>query len=336
MLPEAIGKALYGFMASEVLYVCVEKGIFEYLCKHPGSSAENISSQLTLNSDAVERLLILAEANDLLGSEHGNYRIPSSLRQYFDADSSNYCGDTVRHFITSTKPLFSYLSQTIVDGKAAWLNETSDEASVSPFDEIYKTPESVKRFVSAMWNIGYKPAKELVEQFDFDKYEHLVDLGGASGSFSIAVLERHANMKATVFDLPPVGPSLKERAVKHRVDKRLSFIPGDFFKDVLPPGDIYSYGYILSDWDREQCTYLLKKSYEALPENGVLIVLEKLFNDDKKGPYSTANMNLSMMLETNGKHYSSNEYDKWLKEIGFKSVDIYRSSYDKHMIVAKK
>ena len=53
-------------------------------------------------------------------------------------------------------------------------------------------------------------------------------------------------------------------------------------------------------------------------------------------PFTTAMMNLNMLLETYGKHRSAVEYTKWLNEIGFRNCKIVRSSGEKHMIVAFK
>ena len=75
-------------------------------------------------------------------------------------------------------------------------------------------------------------------------------------------------MKSTVFDLPAVvnvadhfRPSVEECPRRDNV----AFVAGDFFKDDLPPADIYSLVAILHDWDEERIDFLLRKIYNSLP-----------------------------------------------------------------------
>ena len=75
-------------------------------------------------------------------------------------------------------------------------------------------------------------------------------------------------MTSTVFDLPAVvnvadhfKPSVEECPSRDNV----AFVAGDFFKDDLPPADIYSLVTILHDWDKERIDLLLNKIYNSLP-----------------------------------------------------------------------
>jgi hypothetical protein len=81
---------------------------------------------------------------------------------------------------------------------------------------------------------------------------------------------------------------------------------------------------------------LLKKVYSCLPQKGLLLILEKLFDEDKNGSVETAMMNLAMLLETWGKHYSGSEYIEWLQEMGFHHCKVIRSSGEKHLIIGLK
>jgi len=76
-------------------------------------------------------------------------------------------------------------------------------------------------------------------------FNRLVDVGGCSGSFSVAALSRYPHMQGVVFDLPKLEPFLQSRAREFGLEARLSFKPGNFFSDPLPKGDLYALGYIL-------------------------------------------------------------------------------------------
>ena len=75
-------------------------------------------------------------------------------------------------------------------------------------------------------------------------------------------------MKSTVLDLPEVvrasdhfKPTLAECPNRDNV----KFVAGDFFKDNLPPADLYSLCTILHDWDEDKINLLLGKVYTSLP-----------------------------------------------------------------------
>src|SRR5687767_7559606 len=52
------------------------------------------------------------------------------------------------------------------------------------------------------------------------------------------------------------------------------FADGDFFVDELPRADVLVMGHILHDWGLDEKRTLISKAYEALPEEGALIVYE--------------------------------------------------------------
>jgi hypothetical protein len=263
--------------------------------------------------------------------------MPASLKPYFDKDSSKYCGNGFGHYFKTTAKLFQFLPEAIKEDKQQWhrvFPEKGDE--VDPFDGVYASEEETRVFLESMWGLGYPGSKELLQKFGVEKFNHLVDLGGATGSFVISALEQNSKMTGEVFDFELVKPFFEEKRDTHGLNDRLEFTVGDIFKDEFPEADLFSMGYILSDWSREKGTFLLKKIYDKLPPGGAVIVLEKLFNDQKDGPVPTAMMNLVMLLEMEGTHYNVSEYQKWLSEIGFVDVAAYFSSGEKHMVIAYK
>jgi acetylserotonin N-methyltransferase len=125
-----------------------------------------------------------------------------------------------------------------------------------------------------------------------------------------AVKARYPDIETTVFDLPAVA-------------KLFPYVtPGDFFKDPLPPADLYALGRILHDWTDEKCNRLLRKVYHALPSGGGLLIAEKLLAPD----YVTAHMqSLNMLVVTEGRERTAEEYRAMLTAAGFSSVESLRT-----------
>ncbi|KAL0317918.1 UNVERIFIED_CONTAM: Caffeic acid 3-O-methyltransferase 1 [Sesamum angustifolium] len=94
----------------------------------------------------------------------------------------------------------------------------------------------------------------------------VVDVGGGTGATLNMIVSKHPSIKGINFDLPHViedAPSYP--GVEH--------VGGDMFVSV-PKGDAIFMKWICHDWSDEHCLKFLKKCYEALPENGKVILAE--------------------------------------------------------------
>ncbi len=58
----------------------------------------------------------------------------------------------------------------------------------------------------------------------------------------------HSHLAGGNFDLPVVGPIFEEYVQSFGLGQRLSFYPGDFFKDSLPSTEVIIMGHILHNW----------------------------------------------------------------------------------------
>ena len=63
----------------------------------------------------------------------------------------------------------------------------------------------------------------------------MIDMGGGSGSYTLAFLNASADIQATLFDLPEVIEMAKEHIQEARMMDRLTLTPGDFYQDALIP-----------------------------------------------------------------------------------------------------
>ena len=184
-----------------------------------------------------------------------------------------------------------------------------------------------------MWRLSYGPSEELIEQGLLDGGKTLVDLGGGAGAFAIAAARRHQDLQVVVYDLPEVRPYCEANIHKAGLRGRVRFVAGDFWRDTLPHADTYALGYILSDWNDAQSVELLKRVRSALPINGRAIILERLLEDDRSGPFAGLMQDLAMMLETGGMHRTDGHYRRLLNAAGFGDFRTHRSSGEKHAVV---
>ncbi|MFB6562363.1 MULTISPECIES: methyltransferase [unclassified Streptomyces] len=326
-----LDNAAFGLFFTHSLHLADKHGIFSHLIQSGPSSATEIATSRKIDPETTERLLVVLAALSVLERDGaGTYGIPSELAPRLDADDPRYIGGFVSHLATNTTEQIHKLDAYLTHGKAAVDAELPD-----PFAVIYRDESSVAAFLEAMWQLSYEPSKEIADLARLASVRHLVDVGGASGAFGVAALAQYPGLQVTVFDLPEVEPHLVRTADRHQLSDRLHFVAGDFFKDPLPAADCLSFGYILSDWEDEVCLELLTKAYQACEPNGRVMVMERLFDDDG-GPLPTAVMNLSMHVETRGRHRTAAEYTELLVKAGFADCSTHHSSWDKHLVTGRK
>jgi SAM-dependent methyltransferase len=332
---DPLERALYGFLASQVLFAADELGIFEHLTSGEGMSATALAAAAAVPADPLERLLTAAVSLGLL-ERHGDlFVLPAALRPAFRAGDPACIGARLGHLRDVAYPIAAHLAAAVREGGPQWARLGSGGAA-SPFASIYATRESTERFLDTMWALGHGDSIAILEHDPLPRARHLLDIGGGSGSFTLPALRRYPELRATVFDLAPVRDQIMARAVSYGVADRLEFVAGDMFTDPFPEADACALGFILSDWDDEQGTGLLARCHALLPPGGRVLVLERLFDDDKGGPLATAMMDLGMLLETHGRHRTEAAYRSWLCSVGFGTTGVIRSRGAKHLVWGDK
>lgn len=324
--------AVYGMVTTPVLKLADKHGIFACLAKNGAMTSSAVADQLGLDGDTVERLLIVLNTFRVVERDvAGGYYLNADAVPFFDRDHPSYIGGFVDHMVEAMETGPDLLDQYLVRGKAA-----VDADRPAPYENFYRDESSTQEFMDAMWSLSYAVSQELVPLAGIDDARMLVDVGGASGPFAVAALRHVPGLRAVVFDLPEVEPFLVRSRDANRVADRLDFVGGDFFTDDLPRGDVIAFGYVMSNWPDEQCAELLTKAFHACEPGGKVLVMERLFDDDRGGPVATSVMNLMMHVETNGRHRVPAEYFALLEGAGFTDCSVHRSSRDKHLLVGHK
>lgn len=81
---------------------------------------------------------------------------------------------------------------------------------------------------------------------------------------------------------------------------------------------MFIFGNILQDWGFDVKISLLKRAYNALPDNGVLIVMEYFIDNERKQNTESITMSLNMGLEkVAGYSFTPHELEGWVKDAGF-------------------
>jgi len=80
------------------------------------------------------------------------------------------------------------------------------------------------------------PTAALSQTFDFSAHRRLLDVGGGTGSWSIAVAGKYSHVEATVLELPTVADIAREPVAAAQLASRIDVVAGDAMTGALPPG----------------------------------------------------------------------------------------------------
>jgi cyclopropane fatty-acyl-phospholipid synthase-like methyltransferase len=146
----------------------------------------------------------------------------------------------------------------------------------------------------------------------------LLDIGGGSGVHAISAVTQCPGLRAIVLDLPTVCDIAAGYIRQRGLCERISTHAADMWTDPFPPATAHFYSDILHDWPPERGRRLLRKSFDALPPGGRIIIHEMLLDDDHAGPFAVAASSLSMLLWCGGQQYTGPELTAMLRESGFR------------------
>jgi len=323
-----------GFMDSQALLTAEELGVFDYLDAQP-RTLEELAAHSGLPLVAARRLLtMLCALGVTRQTADGRFANSPEASEQLVRGKPDYIGGMFAHVKETLYPTWQYLKDALLEEKAQ--SDRVFEGQAPPSAELYADPEGLRSFMAEMHSIGYETAAEFARAAcdDLCGVRELVDIGGASGAFVIALAEQYPDLRGVVFDLPQVQPIAEDFISAAGLADRVTFQPGDFFEDPLPAGaDAYAMGFILHDWPEDQGALLLRKVADVTAPGDRLIVGEYLLADDRSGPLHVARMDLNMLVTALGQERSAREYRDWLAGFGFELRRIYPTSRDKFFLV---
>jgi predicted O-methyltransferase YrrM len=216
------------------------------------------------------------------------------------------------------------------DGGAAFIFREGLESAM-------EQEASARHLTLALAGRAQNVAPHLARVADLSNTARLLDLGGGTGLYSIALLQRFPNLNAVVLDRPEVLKIAAEFAAAHDVTARMTLVPGDMFMTELPAYcDAILLSNILHDWGEPQCAELIQRCAAALAPGGQLLIHDVFLNDDLAGPLPIALYSAALFTLTEGRAYSAGEYRNWLEAANLKCENIQPTHIHCGLLAARK
>lgn len=296
------------FMESRILLTAAELNLFALLSPQPLSAAE-VAGRLQGNLRAVTIVLDALAALGFLEKQAGCYQ----------------CLPPVSHLLSSDRP--DSVLPMVLHAAHLWrrwthLTETVSGLEACSTETLPQNEESLRAFIGAMHAIAAPMASRIVKAVNPAGARALLDVGGASGTYTIAFLLAAPEMKATLFDQPAVIEIARKRLREAGVLDRTTLAPGDFYVDELPGGhDLAFVSAIIHQNGPEQNSELFKKVLRSLQPGGRIVLRDHIMEPDRTEPISGAVFAVNMLLATEGGNtYPFEELERGLTQAGFVRV----------------
>ena len=311
--PKTIMEDAWCYMKSRVIFTAAELDVFTKLegCHY---TAPELARDGGLDERGTARLLDCLVGLGLLDKEQDRYRLVEGS-EVLSAKHPTTILPMFLHLNHIWKN-WSLLSDIVRQGKNASLKKISDWGG-----------EVQEAFIGAMHVVGKDLAAEIAKDYDLSPYKKLLDIGGASGTYTMAFLSQNPAMRAVIFDFAPVLALAKKRLSEAGVQDRVELVAGDFYQDELPGGcDLALLSAIIHQNSPEQNIALYKKIYRALVPGGVVLIRDHIMDDSRTRPPAGAMFALNMLVNTSaGDTYTFREVKETLEAAGFGDVEQVRT-----------
>ena len=307
-------QAVREFQPACVIMAAVELDIFTVLHNRPADAA-GVASRIKSDPRAAAVLLDALAAINLLRKSGSIYEVPEEIGKLLVETGSQSVLGMARHQGNCLRR-WSQLAKVVMTGKPI-----EDEVSVRGEEEDRIS------FIRAMDEISRPVASRLIESLGPLRFKHLLDLGGASGTYTIPFLRLEPDSRATVFDLPDAIPMAAERIKRAGLADRVRLVPGDFYTDALPAGsDLAWVSAIVHQNSREENRAMFRKVFAALVPGGCILIRDIVMDESRTFPPAGAFFAVNMLVATpGGGTFTFSELSADLEAAGFVDIRLLRS-----------
>jgi acetylserotonin N-methyltransferase len=340
-LPASEDRAIWDIWLSRyrlpAMAVADELGVFAAL-DSPATAAQ-IAQRLGFNRRATDVVLAMLSALGLLVVRDGRYELADVARTYLLPASPYYWGPLLRTLgVVPQQHAALIRALRAPDDRASPMDVARAKTSPDEPAEAWtrgQIDRAQAEAVTRLMHCHSLPASVgVARNGNLRGVSRLLDVGGGSGCFSIAIAQQFPSIRCTVLELPAVCEVARGYIADGGVESRVDTMSIDMFRDAWPHGyDGMFFSNIFHDWNAETNEFLARRAHEALEPGGRIFLHEQLLREDGSGPVTTASFSMLMLLGTHGRQYTFSELEQFLASAGF--LDIHScATYGYYSVVS--
>jgi len=307
--PDPIMKIAMGFMAAKHLFAASEIGLFEALAGGPASVEE-----IARRTGAPARTVAIAAAAmvslGLVERDAGRCCNSATAAAFLAGNPGPDLRPMLRFWDNISYPTWQKLAEALRTGEG--------QAQFGKFD-----PAQQQIFSAGVEAFSAPVAAALAAAYDFSRHRKLLDVGGGTGSFLLAVLKRYPAMTGTLFELPGACTVARQRLAREAEGSRIDVVAGNVFEVPLPgEHDAVLVANVAHVFSAAHNVELLRKIRATAP-GGTRPLLVDLWTDPthSQPPAAALISGEFLVIAGEGQAYSEQEADGWLAQTQWRKVE---------------
>ena len=304
---------IYGHKQSGTFRAAIELDLFTRVSQGASSISE-IAAALGLSALNAERLVVACTAMGLLEKDGADYRNAPDVERFLVKGKVTYIGPWL---------LFNGWDFERWKDLAGILRSDSPPKVLGLYESL--TDDMARVYHEATYTVGLGAGMLFARDVDLSRRSLILDLGGGSGAYCIAAIQKYPHMKAIVLDFEPVCKVTREFISQWGMQEQISTHPGDFTRDPLPQGaDVMIMASNLPQYNKKVLERVLQKAYEALVPGGEFHVVGETLDNDKSGPLGPALWGIhEALFGSEGRAHSEEEVIGYLEKAGFVEAQVH-------------
>jgi len=322
---EQLLASMRGFQVSCVLAAGADLDVFNLLSAEQ-LSADQAAERLRCDRRAMTILLDALSGIGVLVKSDGQYGVAPAVAPLVVDGSPHSVAAMLRHQANCLRRW----------SRLPWVVQMG--SPVDAGSSVRGPQADQESFIGAMHDISNAVAEPLIREINPGGFRCVLDVGGGSGTWTLAWLQTEPAARAVLFDLPEVIPLARERFSDAGAADRVELVAGDFYCDPLPRGaDLVWLSAIIHQNSPEENRDLYRRIAEVLEPGGRLLIRDIVMEETRTAPLAGALFAVNMLVATaGGGTYTLAEIRDDLQSTGFDDVQLIRRDDGMHAVVSAR
>lgn len=299
------------FWQSRALHVAARLDVATILGDEELDSVD-IANRVNANADAMGRLLRMLVAMGIFEKKAPQIFRNNKLSAFLRTDNpKNVRAMILMHNSDAmSRPWYEHLEQGVREGVPPFQLSHGEEL----FDYLDHHADFDRLFSQAMDAVEALAGDSFATDFNWGRFERIIDVGGSRGTKSLAILKRHPNLTALVVDRAQVIAEAERYWAARRTSgvERLHFEAGNLLASIptaRSERDIYLLCAVLHCFDDNTCIAVLRRLAQACGQTGARVALLEMVLPEVGADLAGTSFDMQMFMGSKGRERTLKEWN---------------------------
>ena len=315
--PDPFLDSFTGLVTARALTSATMLGVFDALHEAP-ASAEELAARLGLDTLGADTLLTTLSTLGYVEADGERFRNTDVSERLLVRDSP----ESISTFVGDQGDLhwqvLDLLPDAVRTGRPYAMHEQRRDDR-----------ERWEAYIRGLFEISRPEHEANAALVPVEAPRSQVDVAGGHGAFSMAMCDRHPELRATVLDLPPSAAVGRRIVAEQGYADRISFREGDVFELGLGEADsvdVVSVFNLAHHLPEERNRELCRMARSALGPGGCMVIGDSA-RPEPGEPVSEHGAISSLLFYawSHSRNFTPSEIRGWMEEAGFSEVEAHRN-----------